>query len=147
MKVLEIIEGEVMGRISRFYDTCYGPYKIDVEDGSVIGVYKKPEKDGQRWNCTSTIAEEINPAEKDLEMIEKMHVQLCEYLEGKRKVFDVFMNPRGTVFQKKVWKALCEIPYGEIRSYKDIAIEVGSPKACRAVGMANHVNPIIIAIP
>ena len=73
--------------------------------------------------------------------------QMREYFEGKRKEFDLPLRPEGTVFQKKVWNALLEIPFGETRSYQDIANAVGSPKACRAVGMANHQNPIIIVIP
>ena len=73
--------------------------------------------------------------------------QMGEYFEGKRKEFDLPLRPEGTVFQKKVWNALLEIPFGETRSYQDIANAVGSPKACRAVGMANHQNPIIIVIP
>ncbi|MDF2617091.1 MAG: Methylated-DNA--protein-cysteine methyltransferase [Sedimentibacter sp.] len=74
-------------------------------------------------------------------------LQLNEYLEGKRNSFDLPLNPKGTEFQKKVWAALCDIPYGETRSYKQIAESVGNPKACRAVGMANNKNPIMIFIP
>ena len=73
--------------------------------------------------------------------------QLNEYFDGKRKNFDFPYSLEGTDFQKKVWKALLDIPYGETRSYKDIAISVGSPKGFRAVGMANNKNPISIAIP
>ena len=73
--------------------------------------------------------------------------QMKEYFEGERKEFDLPLRPEGTDFQKKVWNALLEIPFGETRSYQDIANAVGSPKACRAVGMANHHNPIIIVIP
>lgn len=73
--------------------------------------------------------------------------QMGEYFEGKRKAFELPLRPEGTDFQKKVWNALLEIPFGETRSYQDIANAVGSPKACRAVGMANHQNPIIIVIP
>jgi methylated-DNA-[protein]-cysteine S-methyltransferase len=73
--------------------------------------------------------------------------QLLEYFEGKRKDFSLPLDPQGTAFQKKVWSALSEIPYGETRSYKDIAVRVGSPKGFRAVGGANHNNPISIIIP
>ena len=72
---------------------------------------------------------------------------MIEYLEGKRKVFDFPYEFHGTEFQKKVWKKLCDIPYGETRTYKDIAIAIGNPKACRAVGMSNNKNPITIAVP
>lgn len=73
--------------------------------------------------------------------------QLTEYFSGKRKNFDLPLAPKGTPFQQKVWAALQTIPYGETRSYKQIAEQIGSPKACRAVGLANNKNPIILAIP
>lgn len=73
--------------------------------------------------------------------------QIREYLDGRRTTFTVPLDPTGTPFQKQVWKALVEIPYGETRSYRDIAKQVGNPNACRAVGMANHRNPILLMIP
>lgn len=73
--------------------------------------------------------------------------ELSEYFSGKRKSFDLPLEPQGTEFQKKVWAALLEIPFGETRSYKDIAEKIGNPKACRAVGGANNKNPIVIIIP
>lgn len=73
--------------------------------------------------------------------------QLCEYLSGKRKTFTVPISPAGTPFFQACWRELCRIPYGETRSYREIAIAVGNPKACRAVGMANQRNPIAIFIP
>ncbi len=73
--------------------------------------------------------------------------QLQEYFAGKRKGFDLPLQPQGTEFQRKVWAALLEIPYGETRSYKDIAERAGSPKGFRAVGQANHNNPIAVIIP
>ena len=73
--------------------------------------------------------------------------ELEEYFAGNRKVFTVPLDLRGTEFQKKVWEALREIPYGETRSYKEIAEKIGNPKASRAVGMANHRNPIGIVVP
>lgn len=73
--------------------------------------------------------------------------QIMEYLEGRRREFDFPYLLRGTQFQRKVWQALCDIPYGETRTYGEIAAAVGSPGAARAVGMANHRNPILIAVP
>ena len=73
--------------------------------------------------------------------------QLLEYLSGQRKVFDLPLNPYGTPFQKLVWQALKAIPWGETRTYRDIAQAVDSPRGFRAVGMANHHNPIPIFIP
>lgn len=73
--------------------------------------------------------------------------QLNEYFAGQRKVFDLPLNFIGTDFQKRVWQALTQIPYGQLRSYKDIALAVGSPKGFRAVGLANNRNPIVIVVP
>lgn len=73
--------------------------------------------------------------------------QLREYFDGKRTAFDLALHPKGTPFQKAVWKALLTIPYGETRSYGDIARAVGRPAAVRAVGMANGRNPLPIVVP
>lgn len=81
------------------------------------------------------------------ELSELAASQLTEYFNGKRKAFDLPLEIIGTDFRKKVWTALSEIPYGETRSYKDIAERIGIPKACRAVGGANNKNPISIIIP
>lgn len=84
---------------------------------------------------------------KETAIIKETALQLNEYFDGKRREFSVKINPQGTLFQKKVWEALLRIPYGQTRSYKDIAREVGNEKAARAVGMANHKNPIMCIIP
>lgn len=73
--------------------------------------------------------------------------QLGEYFAGRRKKFTVKLNYVGTPFQKKVWNALLEIPYGETRSYGELARRIGNPKASRAVGAANGKNPISIIGP
>jgi methylated-DNA-[protein]-cysteine S-methyltransferase len=73
--------------------------------------------------------------------------KLDEYFSGSRRQFTIPVEPRGTEFQQSCWRALCEIPFGETRSYAELAQAVGRPKASRAVGMANHDNPIAIIIP
>ena len=73
--------------------------------------------------------------------------QLKEYFAGTRKSFTVPVDPDGTEFQKTVWKSLMTVPYGETRTYKDMAKEIGNDKAFRAVGNANGANPIPIIIP
>lgn len=73
--------------------------------------------------------------------------QLEEYLAGRRHEFDLPLAPRGTAFERRVWEALLAIPYGETRSYAEIARAIGHPDACRAVGRANGRNPIPIVIP
>jgi methylated-DNA-[protein]-cysteine S-methyltransferase len=73
--------------------------------------------------------------------------QLSEYFAGKRTEFKLPLEPRGTDFQKKVWNSLRTIPFGETKSYGEIASAIGSPRACRAVGAANGKNPLPIIIP
>jgi len=73
--------------------------------------------------------------------------QIDEYFKKKRTVFNIPLLITGTVFQKKVYNALLNIAYGQTKSYKEIAIEIDNPKAYRAVGMANHNNPIALIIP
>lgn len=73
--------------------------------------------------------------------------QLNEYFLGERWEFTVPLDVRGTEFQKMVWSQLLQIPYGETRSYKDVAVGMGAPKAVRAIGSANNKNPIPIIIP
>jgi methylated-DNA-[protein]-cysteine S-methyltransferase len=101
-----------------------------------------------------TLFDETNEKESETQyefletpLIHETAVQLMEYLEGKRMQFTVPLNPKGTRFQQQVWEALKGIPYGDTRSYKQIAESIGNPKACRAVGMANHNNPIMCIIP
>lgn len=73
--------------------------------------------------------------------------QLAAYLDGELRVFSLPLAPEGTVFRQKIWKLLCEIPYGMTASYRDIAIAAGNPGAARAVGLANNRNPLPIFIP
>ena len=73
--------------------------------------------------------------------------QILQYLEGKRREFELELDPRGTPFQLRVWQELLRIPYGETRSYGDIARRIRKPRAVRAVGAANGSNPISLVIP
>lgn len=80
-------------------------------------------------------------------LLRQTAAQLDEYFLGSRRAFDIPLSPQGTEFEQIVWKALQTIPYGETRSYGEIARQIGRPSACRAVGQANHRNPISIIIP
>ena len=116
-------------------DTPAGRLRIE-EDGSGICSCYFPGNGEKPWK----------KGEKTF-LLAQAETQLREYFNGKRQEFDLPLSVSGTEFQKKVWKALREIPYGETRSYGDIAKYIGKPTAARAVGMANHHNPIIIVIP
>ncbi len=74
-------------------------------------------------------------------------LELLAYLSGSCKCFTLELDPEGTKFQQEVWQALLEIPYGETRSYKQLAEMIGRPRACRAVGQAANKNPLPIVIP
>ncbi len=117
-----------------FYDTILGVLGISDNGKEIIEVFFGEENLG-----------DLKIKETDL--IKEAYNQISLFLQGKLKEFDLPIYLEGTVFQKKVWKALRDIPYGETRSYKDIAEEVESPKAYRAVGMSNNKNPISIIIP
>lgn len=80
-------------------------------------------------------------------LLREAYRQLTAYFSGTRRTFDLPLSPCGTPFQTAVWQALCAIPYDEKRTYGEIAAAIGRPNACRAVGMACHVNPIAIVIP
>ena len=85
--------------------------------------------------------------EQELPVLHRTKTQLEEYFAGKRKVFDLPLEMEGTPFRKTVWEALCTVTYGQTATYGDIAKKIGKPKACRAVGGANHHNPISIVVP
>lgn len=95
----------------------------------------------------------IHPAERaagDIrrdDITEETKRQLCEYFSGIRKNFDLPIRFCGTDFQRAVWEALTRIPFGETRSYGEIAEKIGNPKACRAAGNAIGKNPLLIVIP
>lgn len=80
-------------------------------------------------------------------LLREAALQLAEYFEGKRAVFDLPLKPEGTEFRRAVWAALLDIPAGSTASYGDIALAIGKPKASRAVGSANHANPLPVFIP
>lgn len=117
------------------YETEIGKITIAENGTAITNIYFKDE----------VIPKDIEV--KETTLINKAATEIIEYLEGKRKTFDLPLTPEGTEFQQKVWNALKEIPYGETRSYKEMAEAIGNPKACRAVGMANNKNPIMLFIP
>ena len=124
-------------RYIQYYDTSIGRLGIvQAEDGGVSHI----------------LFDKINHGFDDCEVCETPAIaaaaaQLREYFDRKRRTFDFPMSLRGTDFQKSAWHALTEIPYGETRSYKQIAEIIGNPKAVRAVGLANNRNPLPIVIP
>ena len=124
-----------------------------MEMPSPVGILKLVASENA---LVAVLWENENPKRVRLaELIEQVHhpilletqKQLREYFAGTRQQFDLPLDFEGTVFQKKVWQALLGIPFGETRSYRDIAEQVGNIKAVRAVGAANGKNPISIIAP
>lgn len=119
---------------SYIYKTPIGKIKISDNGKAIIEITTKLE-----FEKESSI--------KETQLIKKAYNQLEEYFAGKRKEFDLPLEFTGTEFQVKVWNALLTIPYGETRSYKQIAEQIKCPKGARAVGMANNKNEIMIVVP
>ncbi len=113
------------------YNTLVGSFYFIEEEDQLIAVQK----------------EEIKGIFKETPLLKKAFSELEDYLEGKRKNFTIPLNPKGTAFQKQVWHYLQTIPYGETKTYQEIAIALNNPHAARAIGSACHVNPIPFFIP
>lgn len=119
-----------------FYDFPIGIIGIVEDQQCICEVYFSRER-----------VEKANAIECRTPLLEEAAKQLKEYFDGRRKEFDLPFSIKGTDFQEKVWNVLLTIPYGQTRSYKEIAEQIGNPKACRAVGMANNKNPLMILVP
>ena len=110
-----------------------GPLWLEVQDGAVKAIhFREPE------------ATSMNQEEPLLELLEQ---SLQHYFSGQGLRFEGKLEPEGTDFQKQVWSQLMKIPFGETRSYGEIARSLGKPNSSRAVGAANGANPIPILIP
>ena len=116
---------------TQYLKTSFGILRIECSETAVLSISAE----------TETAAEHPN------ELSRKTASELSEYFAGVRRQFDLPICPEGTEFQKRVWEELRKIPYGETRSYGEIAEAVGSKRFSRAVGGANHRNPILILIP
>jgi len=102
---------------------------------------------GERVPVRPALIQAGNRKQPGARLARQAIAELREYAAGRRKRFTVPLDLDGTAFQLKVWNALLGIPYGETRSYQQIAREIGNPRASRAVGMANHYNPVAIIVP
>lgn len=116
-----------------FYTFPCGIFRIQQEGDYIVSVQMVQTPSYE--SCTPT------------PLTDELAEQLDEYFQGNRQRFDIPYDLKGTPFQKRVWSALCQIPYGQTRSYLDVAQSIGNARACRAVGMANHRNPLLILIP
>lgn len=117
-----------------------GLLKLVAHDTALVAVLWENE-DPKRVRLAELIEDKKHP------ILLETQKQLNEYFSGQRKVFDLPLDFEGTEFQEKVWQVLLTIPFGETRSYKQIAEQIGNVKAVRAVGAANGKNPISIIAP
>jgi methylated-DNA-[protein]-cysteine S-methyltransferase len=117
-----------------------GKLKLVASDKGLVAILW--EKDSpRRVRLNEPVEDKENPVLVETER------QLGEYFAGKRKAFSIALDMRGTQFQKNVWEALLAIPFGETRSYGELAKQLGNPRASRAVGAANGRNPVSIIVP
>ena len=116
----------------RLIDSPVGLLTLRAEDGALTAILFGDQRTGLPGSD---------------QILDQAEAELKEYFAGERKEFAVPVRLTGTEFQKKVWAALAEIPYGETATYGEIAARIGKPKACRAVGTANHHNPVPIIVP
>jgi methylated-DNA-[protein]-cysteine S-methyltransferase len=125
---------------SKQVDSPVGTLKLVATDAGLAAILW-PNDDPARVRLGEPVVSEAHPVLVETER------QLREYFDGRRKAFDLKLDFSGTEFQRKVWSALLTIPYGETRSYAQIARQIGHPDAVRAVGAANGKNPISIIAP
>ena len=111
-----------------------------------IGRLYLAEEDGFIVRISSGQAP-VGDTQGDSPLLEQAAIEVQEYLAGRRQEFSVPVKAKGTSFQEKVWAALRQIPFGETRSYGEVAKMVGNPKGARAVGMACNRNPVLLMIP
>jgi methylated-DNA-[protein]-cysteine S-methyltransferase len=119
-------------------DTPLGTLLLAADDGGIRKIFFENGRDRVRLESSWV----LDPAR-----FKNAISQLHSYFAGELQEFDLPLAPEGTPFQLKVWKRLCQIPYGETISYGQLAHRIGNPKASRAVGLANGANPIPIVIP
>jgi methylated-DNA-[protein]-cysteine S-methyltransferase len=125
---------------SKIIESPVGKLKLVASDQGLVAVLWENDRPG-RVRLSELIEDEQHP------VLVKTERQLGEYFAGKRKVFSIALDMRGTRFQKDVWEALLAIPFGETRSYRQLAQQLGNPRATRAVGAANGRNPVSIIVP
>jgi methylated-DNA-[protein]-cysteine S-methyltransferase len=121
-------------------DSPVGKLKLVASDKGLVAILWENDSP-RRVRLGEPIVNEQHPVLVETER------QLGEYSAGKRKAFSVALDMRGTRFQKDVWEALLAIPFGETRSYGQLAQQLGNPRASRAVGAANGRNPVSIIVP
>ena len=130
-------------------DSPCGPLLCVVNtEGAVVRIeFNETGEGGDRRSVLEKLEDAGIEIVEDAERTAEVRRQLAEYFAGDRREFDLELAPEGTPFERSVWEALRAIPFGETRSYSEIAAAIGHPGAARAVGRANGANPIPIVVP
>jgi methylated-DNA-[protein]-cysteine S-methyltransferase len=129
-----------MSLVCKVIESPVGKLKLVASEKGLVAILWEKDRPN-RVRLGELIEGELNPVLVETER------QLSEYFAGKRKAFSVALDMRGTRFQRDVWEALLAIPFGETRSYGQLAKQLGNPRAMRAVGAANGRNPVSIIVP
>jgi methylated-DNA-[protein]-cysteine S-methyltransferase len=129
-----------MSYVCKFMPSPVGKLKLVGSDKGLAAILWEND-DPRRVRVRAEVEDKHHPVLLETER------QLAEYFEGKRRSFSLKLDPIGTKFQNDVWQALLAIPFGETRSYGQLAKQLGNPQASRAVGAANGKNPISIVVP
>jgi len=122
-----------------YVESPIGRLLLTSDGAALTGLYMEPSRE---WQSVDARA-----ADATAWPLPEAVRQLEEYFAGSRRVFDLPLRPQGTAFQRRVWDALAEIPYGGTSSYGELARRIDNPGAARAVGLANNRNPISIVVP
>ena len=133
-----------MTRCHTVLDSPLGPLTVVVEDDHLVGLYVEQGL-AKALERSATLGTPSDP--EDVPLLQAVADQLAAYFRGELTEFDLPVAAAGTPFQQRVWDALRQIPYGETRSYGQLAAEIGNPAASRAVGAANGRNPVSIVVP
>jgi methylated-DNA-[protein]-cysteine S-methyltransferase len=134
--IIKLILCEDIGIIKKmksYYKSPIGIIQIDYSERGISGLVFAGSAEGEEYKAD--------------EMASPFIIQLDEYFNHKREVFDLEIDLKGTEFQKRVWSELLKIPFGKTISYKDLSVRLGDLKAIRAVGTANGANPVSIIVP
>jgi methylated-DNA-[protein]-cysteine S-methyltransferase len=133
-------EEKTMRLVYKMIESPVGRLKLVASDKGLVAVLWEDDSP-RRVRLSELVADERHP------VIVETERQLGEYFAGRRREFSVALDMRGTRFQRDVWEALLAIPFGETRSYGQLAKQLGNPRATRAVGAANGRNPVSIIVP
>lgn len=127
-------------------ETPFGAMRIACDETSLVAL-ALPGEDEEQFVRGLRGTVRVAPAERQANVVARVASELEAYFAGELRSFSTPLAPRGSPFQRRVWAAVCDVPYGETRSYGAVAAGIGRPSAARAVGHANGANPLPVVVP